>query len=117
MRNAFDIGPYKEGFLMKKGHFRRNWNNRFFRIEPDNTLAYYKDANLSKLCGTINIKGSIIHIKHPSDDHFQIEDTIKGKLTFIRADCNLTMREWVDVIQQISRSISPDSEAKEPEDE
>ncbi|KAM9972574.1 hypothetical protein ACTFIR_011941 [Dictyostelium discoideum] len=42
----------KEGFLIKKGHIRRNWNVRWFQLKR-NILTYSKTPNDIKLSGTI----------------------------------------------------------------
>jgi len=38
---------YKEGYLVKKGHRRRNWQRRFFVLK-DGVLQYYENENSEK---------------------------------------------------------------------
>ncbi|XP_030634202.1 differentially expressed in FDCP 6 homolog [Chanos chanos] len=44
----------KEGYLWKKGHLRRNWNERWFSLKP-NTLTYYVSEDRKECKGIIEL--------------------------------------------------------------
>ena len=53
--------PVKEGYLMKKGHKRRNWKVRYFILNTNSSLMYYSSSSspssntLKKLKGEIKL--------------------------------------------------------------
>ena len=48
----------KTGWLEKEGHFRRNWNARYFKPDGAGNLIYYVDATLKKPRGAVRVAGA-----------------------------------------------------------
>jgi len=102
---------YKEGFLVKKGHRRRNWNRRFFVLNKG-VLYYFSEDSLTKE-NTEQSKGSIIlkdyMLAFPDEKStsykycFLLEN--KQKDFVIRAENQAEFDSWVDVISLLVKGI------------
>lgn len=55
----------KEGYLYKKGHFRKNWKKRFVSLTPS-SLAYFKAAG-GKAKGIYKLIDCSVHECDPID--------------------------------------------------
>ncbi|XP_045885964.1 switch-associated protein 70-like, partial [Micropterus dolomieu] len=47
----------KQGYMMKKGHKRKNWTERWFVLKP-NSISYYVGEDLAELKGEILLDGN-----------------------------------------------------------
>lgn len=49
-----DEGPHLllQGYMLKKGHKRKNWNERWFVLKP-NSMSYYVSEDLAEWKGDI----------------------------------------------------------------
>ena len=51
---TLNVGLTLEGYMMKKGHKRKNWIERWFLLRPD-SVAYYVSEDLLEKKGDIKI--------------------------------------------------------------
>ncbi|CAK6954792.1 switch-associated protein 70 [Scomber scombrus] len=90
----------KQGYMMKKGHMRKNWNERWFVLKP-NSLSYYVCEDLVELKGVIPLDQNCcveslldkegkkcLFIIKCSDKSFEISVSDKKK-----------KQEWIQAIQ------------------
>ncbi|XP_053173291.1 switch-associated protein 70 [Scomber japonicus] len=90
----------KQGYMMKKGHMRKNWNERWFVLKP-NSLSYYACEDLVELKGVISLDQNCcveslldkegkkcLFIIKCSDKSFEISASDKKK-----------KQEWIQAIQ------------------
>lgn len=45
---------FKQGYMWKKGHKRKNWNERWFLLKPD-LISYYVGEDLMEKKGEISL--------------------------------------------------------------
>lgn len=77
---------HKEGFLTKRGHWRRNWLSRFFSLNED-VLSYYDRPGDRNPKGTIVLDGAVLQevvedVKKPYV--FSLTEGRKGKRFLIQ---------------------------------
>ena len=92
-----------EGYLVKRGHLRRNWLRRYcvMSTEADGStvIAYYADARVGdgSLKGRVSVTGvSVIDLAgHPHA--FQFETEKKGRF-IVAAESEDERRLWVSAI-------------------
>lgn len=46
-----------QGYMMKKGHKRKNWTERWFLLRPD-SISYYVSEDLAEKKGDIMLDGN-----------------------------------------------------------
>ncbi|XP_068595335.1 switch-associated protein 70b [Brachionichthys hirsutus] len=90
----------KQGYMMKKGHKRKNWTERWFVLKPDN-ISYYVREDLA------NQKGDILLNAHSSVEPLPDKDGKKclfliksPRKTFeISASDKKKKQEWMQAVQ------------------
>uniref|UniRef100_A0A7S4HZM6 PH domain-containing protein n=1 Tax=Vannella robusta TaxID=1487602 RepID=A0A7S4HZM6_9EUKA len=89
---------YKQGYLVKKGAKRRNWNTRWF-ILGYNHLAYYKNPGDSEPKGSLQLKGTTVEknpeVKRPHS--FAVVTPLRTY--FFCAKNEACMDEWMESIR------------------
>lgn len=92
------------GYLNKKGHVRRNWNIRWFKVEPGR-LSYWKNPETAKLKGEVRLDSETVvdYAKEVKKPHaFVISRTAAGGQTsyelFVSANNALDMNDWMKAI-------------------
>jgi len=90
-----------EGYLTKKGGFRKNWKKRWMVLEGG-ILNYYRNETKKVLCGTIEVNnhhfGSAVSISKEHSYAFQI---MTPKRTYlIRAQSQSELETWVIKIKK-----------------
>jgi hypothetical protein len=100
------LGILKKGFLVKKGHSRRNWNRRYFVLHLT-TLSYYEEEDISKSkLGELmlNQNTKLINVrnadspKHPR--MFQITCGVSGREFLICAESERSKQSWILALQK-----------------
>eukprot|EP01138_Halocafeteria_seosinensis_P010314 gb/GECG01010532.1/.p1 GENE.gb/GECG01010532.1/~~gb/GECG01010532.1/.p1 ORF type:complete len:1508 (+),score=240.78 gb/GECG01010532.1/:1-4524(+) len=88
----------KEGYMVKKGHLRKNWKRRFFSLTPQN-LAYFKKAG-GKAKGIYSLLGSSVRECTSMDNNpFVFELKLRnGKCLHCSCTTDYERKEWVDAI-------------------
>merc|ERR1711991_345162 len=89
--------PAKEGMLRKKGHFVKNWKERWFVIQGDK-LFYFKNKSDPKPQGCLVLKGTYVtptkKVNRPFA--FEVSDTRSDKVFFIHASTKSEMEAWIE---------------------
>lgn len=89
----------KEGYLIKQGHFIRNWKRRLFML-CDRYVKYYKGEELK---GCINLEDiiKIIPKVDPSGRRNSLEiQTRKGKHFTLVAENSEARQKWIEAIRE-----------------
>ena len=102
--------PIKQGYLIKKGHKRRNWKVRYFVLESSK-LSYYAnpaDAGVSKrMKGFIALqKNSLVKLapEMKRSNCFAIHSDVKPFVIYIAAPTGDDMVSWMESIS-IARTM------------
>lgn len=96
----------KEGFLVKKGHVRKNWRTRWFQLRRDR-LSYFNHRSDLTPINTIWLQGcSIIRpreekVRHPH--RFELK-TAAGKSYFLEAPSSAEVDSWTSAIARTAQS-------------
>uniref|UniRef100_A0A3B4X7M9 Switch-associated protein 70 n=1 Tax=Seriola lalandi dorsalis TaxID=1841481 RepID=A0A3B4X7M9_SERLL len=90
----------KQGYMMKKGHKRKNWTERWFRLKL-NSISYYVGEDLAEKKGNIFLDGNCtvepLQDKEGKKCLFLIRSSLK---TFeISASDKKKKQEWIQAIQ------------------
>ncbi|XP_072242494.1 switch-associated protein 70b [Leuresthes tenuis] len=90
----------KQGYMMKKGHKRKNWTERWFMLKP-NTISYYVGEDLAEKKGDILLDGSCtvepLQDKEGKKCLFLIKSSLKS--FEISASDKKKKQEWIHAIQ------------------
>lgn len=113
--------PIKEGFLVKKGHLRRNWRTRWFLLTEDN-LEYYKNRGDSTPAGSIPLPGAslIVPRDNTAKKTFLMQlNSLCGKELLVQAPDLSTLNEWAESIEKViseqaKKSLEAVGGAKKP---
>lgn len=99
------VDNVKIGFLMKRGHVRKNWKTRYFALD-DVSFSYYKTPedyyNSKKPLGTIKLKPStelklVREIKKANT--FTVSEGVSG-LLYVSAPTEEEMNVWMTAISR-----------------
>ncbi|XP_060893757.1 switch-associated protein 70 [Labrus mixtus] len=108
----------KQGYVMKKGHKRKNWTDRWFVLRP-NSLSYYVCEDLMEQKGDITLDQSCCVESLPDKEGKKCLFIIKcsDKSLEISASDKKKKQEWIQAIQtciQLLRLglLSPHREAR-----
>ncbi|KAG7483117.1 hypothetical protein JOB18_039673 [Solea senegalensis] len=109
----------KQGYMMKKGQRRKNWNERWFVLRP-NSLSYYDSEDLVEKKGNIILDQNCFVESLPDKDGKKCLFIIKcsNRSFEVSASDKKKKQEWIQVIQtciQLIRSglPSPHREARQ----
>ncbi|XP_018549081.1 LOW QUALITY PROTEIN: switch-associated protein 70-like [Lates calcarifer] len=90
----------KQGYMMKKGHKRKNWTERWFMLKP-NSIAYYVGEDLAENKGNILLDGNCsvepLQDKEGKKCLFLIKSSQKS--FEISASDKKKKQEWIQAIQ------------------
>ena len=62
-QNDFMNQPLKVGYMQKEGKIRKSWKRRWFVLQLDGKIKYYKDQNSKKEIATIDCNGATRIVK------------------------------------------------------
>jgi hypothetical protein len=98
--------PDKCGFMMKRGHRRKNWTNRWFVLQKD-TLYYFKKKTDTKPVGEVPLRGVTVA---PSDKFekshmYELEAPTIQKNFFLVAPSADERESWMSAIRQAASLI------------
>lgn len=103
--NFIVLGILKKGYLVKRGHFRRNWNRRYFILRLNN-LTYYEDEVqtkpkrsivLNRMTKLVNVRDSESS-KHPKQFVITCGETEVDYQ--ICAEDHKSKQEWLLVVRK-----------------
>ncbi|XP_032894853.1 switch-associated protein 70 [Amblyraja radiata] len=90
----------KQGYMWKKGHKRKNWNERWFLLKPD-LISYYVGEDLMEKKGEISLNSKCYVESLPDKDGKKCLLLIKcSERSFeISASDKKKKQEWIQAIQ------------------
>ncbi|XP_071382096.1 switch-associated protein 70b isoform X2 [Centroberyx affinis] len=90
----------KQGYMMKKGHKRKNWTERWFLLKP-NSISYYVGEDLAEKKGDILLDGNCCVESLPDKEGKKCLFFIKcaQKSFEISASDKKRKQEWIQAIQ------------------
>ncbi|KAL1007397.1 hypothetical protein UPYG_G00086220 [Umbra pygmaea] len=90
----------KQGYMMKKGHKRKNWTERWFVLRP-NSMSYYVSEDLSDKKGDISLDHNCCVESLPDKEGKKCLFIVKctGKTFEISASDKKKKQEWIQAIQ------------------
>ncbi|KAF2074982.1 hypothetical protein CYY_003721 [Polysphondylium violaceum] len=92
----------KQGYLIKKGHIRRNWNVRWFQLRR-NILTYSKTPTEPKLSGTLTLTKETevdIATNMKRTNCFQIKIPQDNLVFYCSAQSADDMESWIQALNQ-----------------
>ncbi|XP_055046645.2 differentially expressed in FDCP 6 homolog isoform X1 [Misgurnus anguillicaudatus] len=94
----------KKGYLLKKGHVRRNWQERWFVLKPG-SLTYYVSEDLKEKKGEIPLEEGSVVENLPDKEGRRCLFCVKTALrTYEMSASNLKQRvDWMQAIQTVFR--------------
>ncbi|XP_059362621.1 switch-associated protein 70b [Carassius carassius] len=90
----------KQGYMMKKGHKRKNWTERWFLLKP-NLISYYASEDLTEKKGDILLDGNCCVESLPDKEGKKCLFYVKcsDKSFEISASDKKKKQEWIQAIQ------------------
>lgn len=112
--NSLIIGCYKEGYLVKKGHRRKNWNRRFF-VLMDGVLSYFESEqsfreNVNNSKGSIKLNEYTVHdcVNSAGAGYkFCFYLLSKDKPFLVRAENQNDKSDWLEILSIVMRKGDP----------
>ncbi|KAI2665376.1 hypothetical protein H4Q32_021640 [Labeo rohita] len=94
----------KKGYLLKKGHVRRNWQERWFILKPS-SLTYYVNEDLKEKKGEILLEESSVVENLPDKEGRRCLFCVKTAVrTYEMSASNMKQRvDWVQAVQTALR--------------
>ncbi|KAK3518125.1 hypothetical protein QTP70_033221 [Hemibagrus guttatus] len=94
----------KKGYMLKKGHVRRNWHERWFVLKPG-SLAYYISEDQKEKKGEVQLDGSCVVETLPDKEGKRCLFCVKtpGRTYEISASDQKQRVEWIQAIQTAIR--------------
>eukprot|EP01119_Soliformovum_irregulare_P017773 TRINITY_DN5333_c0_g1_i1.p1 TRINITY_DN5333_c0_g1~~TRINITY_DN5333_c0_g1_i1.p1 ORF type:complete len:638 (+),score=152.97 TRINITY_DN5333_c0_g1_i1:96-2009(+) len=108
-------GEFKAGYLVKKGHRRRNWTRRFF-VLWDDILYYFESEEAAEMCmsalerrdsdigkGQIKLAEYSIHAAPENKTNYRWSFVLQGKKSFlIRAETQGDYDTWFNLLARMT---------------
>ncbi|KAI5945350.1 switch-associated protein 70 isoform X2 [Manis javanica] len=117
--NELILDVLKQGYMMKKGHKRKNWTERWFVLKP-NIISYYVSEDLKDKKGDIFLDGNCCVESLPDKDGKKCLFLVKcfDKSFEISASDKKKKQEWIQAIHSAIHllrlgSPSPHKEARQ----
>uniref|UniRef100_A0A665WNZ4 Switching B cell complex subunit SWAP70b n=1 Tax=Echeneis naucrates TaxID=173247 RepID=A0A665WNZ4_ECHNA len=90
----------KQGYMMKKGHKRKNWTERWFTLKPS-SISYYVGEDLAEQKGIIILDGNCTVEPLPDKEGKKCLFLIRSSLKSfeISASDKKKKQEWIQAIQ------------------
>uniref|UniRef100_A0A8D3CMW1 Switch-associated protein 70 n=1 Tax=Scophthalmus maximus TaxID=52904 RepID=A0A8D3CMW1_SCOMX len=90
----------KQGYMMKKGHKRKNWTERWFMLKP-NSMSYYVGEDLTDKKGNILLDGNCSVEPLPDKEGKKCLFLIKSSLKSfeISVSDKKKKQEWIQAVQ------------------
>ncbi|XP_029614101.1 switch-associated protein 70b isoform X1 [Salmo trutta] len=94
------LDVFKQGYMMKKGHKRKNWTERWFLLRP-NSISYYVSEDLAEKKGDILLDGNCCVESLPDKEGKKCLFYVKcsDKSYEISASDKKRKQEWIQAIQ------------------
>ncbi|TRY88539.1 hypothetical protein DNTS_002824 [Danionella cerebrum] len=88
----------KQGYMMKKGHRRKNWTERWFLLKPS-VISYYASEDLSEKKGDIMLDGNCCSLPDKEGKKCLFYVKCSDKSFEISASDKKKKQEWIQAIQ------------------
>ncbi|XP_026030843.1 switch-associated protein 70b [Astatotilapia calliptera] len=90
----------KQGYMMKKGHKRKNWTERWFVLKP-NTISYFVGEDLAEKKGDVLLDGncSVEHLQDKEGKKCLFLIKSSQKSFEISASDKKKKQEWIQAVQ------------------
>ncbi|KAI2653494.1 Switch-associated protein 70 [Labeo rohita] len=88
----------KQGYMMKKGHKRKNWTERWFLLKP-NLISYYASEDLTEKKGDILLDGNCCSLPDKEGKKCLFYVKCVDKSFEISASDKKKKQEWIQAIQ------------------
>nr|CCA22367.1 conserved hypothetical protein [Albugo laibachii Nc14] len=116
LRQSDDL-TRRDGFLWKRGHLKKNWKKRYFRIE-DGQLQYFTE-NKKLMRGAIPLNGTVVSpgmtcCPDGRKNYFVISNMNHKSELHLNAETEAEMHEWVQVLQQAQSGFERKKRIEEP---
>ncbi|XP_026857966.2 differentially expressed in FDCP 6 homolog [Electrophorus electricus] len=94
----------KKGYMQKKGHVRRNWQERWFVLKPD-VMEYYVSEDLKEKKGELQLDGSCVVETIPDKEGRRCLFCVKtpGRTYEMSASDQKQRVEWIQAAQTAIR--------------
>eukprot|EP01156_Anaeramoeba_ignava_P005177 Anaeramoba_ignava/a246591_67.p1 GENE.a246591_67~~a246591_67.p1 ORF type:complete len:124 (-),score=36.93 a246591_67:12-383(-) len=98
---------YKQGWLWKRGHFRKNWKKRYMVLRG-NVISYFPNQTTdnSKARGLIDCEGATISDYPKRTNGFLVREST-GKEFPMSAKSEEEKNEWIEVLSHVSQNKAP----------
>jgi len=102
----------KQGYMDKKGELNKKWRRRWFVLQPNYILKYYKEEASNEPQGSIDISTIIqVQMKNTtqSDNSKQFSFTLVGKdrRWFLACENETEKREWTRMFMRLRDTKAP----------
>ncbi|CDQ99864.1 unnamed protein product, partial [Oncorhynchus mykiss] len=92
------LDVFKQGYMMKKGHKRKNWTERWFLLKP-NSISYYVSEDLAEKKGDILLDGNCCSLPDKEGKKCLFYVKCSDKSYEISASDKKRKQEWIQAIQ------------------
>ncbi|XP_030631946.1 differentially expressed in FDCP 6 homolog [Chanos chanos] len=94
----------KKGYMLKKGHVRRNWQERWFVLKPS-SMAYYVNEDLKEKKGEIQLDKTCVVETLPDKEGKRYLFCVKtpGRTYEMNASDQKMRLEWIQAVQTAIR--------------
>lgn len=106
-----------DGFLWKRGHLKKNWKKRFFRVE-NGQLQYFTE-NRKLMRGAIALNGTVVSpgmtcCPDGRKNYFVISNMSHTKELHLNAETETEMHEWIEALQRAQCGFGRQKTIEEP---
>ncbi|KAL0589591.1 hypothetical protein ABG067_002140 [Albugo candida] len=107
----------RDGFLWKRGHLKKNWKKRFFRVE-NGQLQYFTE-NRKLMRGAIALNGTVVSpgmtcCPDGRKNYFVISNMSHTKELHLNAETETEMHEWIEALQRAQCGFGRQKTIEEP---
>jgi len=99
----------KQGYMEKKGELNKKWRRRWFVLQPNYILKYYKEESSSEPQGSIDISNIVqVQMKSASrEKKFSFTLVGKDRRWFLACENDTEKREWTRVFMRLRDTKAP----------
>jgi len=104
----------KQGYMEKKGQFHKTWKKRWFVLQPNYVLKYYKQHTSTDPQGSVDVSTvTNISSKMQSDEKpFSFSLKAKDRTWWLACEDEQTKKDWVKVFMRLKDIKAPPKHAR-----